>query len=207
MKKNRIIVYDEDEKILHDFECRSFLITAETNIEGNLKYIRNLNSGKFDKNKWIMNYRYRPIAEQLVRKFKELKHILPEEILFLEDTEWEPTPAAKQPWIARIKKANKQLTAATGYEYVFEARHYYTGDMGAAKITALVYHELRHIDKEGDIIRHDIENWSNMVATLGHDWATTMADIPNILDKDFPGWRELPGRAHQLNMFAVSGGR
>ena len=202
VKKNKIVVYNPEGEEINNIECRNYLITYDKDIEGNLRYIHALEAGKFDEKKWVMNYRYKPIAYQLVNKFPELQHIDPAKILFLEDTEWEPGPAAKRPWQARISKANKQLEAMTGYEYVLETRKHYTGDMQGAQLVALIYHELRHIDWDGSIIKHDIEDWSNIVATLGADWSTTIAQIPDILDDDFKGWRDMPGRVQQLSLLA-----
>ncbi|CAH2213217.1 protein of unknown function [Tepidibacter aestuarii] len=98
--------------------------------------------------------------------------------------EWEPG-TSKQPWMVKIKKANKEIQYMLGYEYVLETRNYYIERMNTSQIVGILYHELRHIDKEGDLINHDIEDWGNMVATLGKDWATTQESIQNILDDDF----------------------
>lgn len=184
-----------------------------TNLEdsGNLKHIRKLDNGKYDEKHWIKNYIYRPIAIKLVQKFDELDHIRPESILFIEDTEWEPKDLTKHQWVARIKQANKELESMTGYEYVMELREFYTRNMTAEQVIALIYHELRHIDLDGRIIEHDIEDWENMIATLGVDWNTTRAEIPNILSEDFNEWDELRRAGTQISIFdkkvAAGGGK
>jgi hypothetical protein len=89
----------------------------------------------------------------------------------------------------------------TGYEYILETRSYYTDSMQREQLIALLYHELRHIDKDGYIVKHDVEDWGNMVATLGIDWATTQATIKDILSDDFDEWSVLEPVAKQLNMF------
>lgn len=203
MKKNKIVVYNTEGQPEYSVECRGYHITYERDIEGNLSYIRRLDTGRYDEKHWIMNYRYRPITQQLVERFQELSHINPDKILFIEDIDWKPKADAKRPWMARIGKANKQLNAATGYEYVLETRKHYTENMSTEQLIALLYHELRHIDTDGSIVKHDIEDWNNMIATLGVDWASTVAQIPNILDDKFPGWKELPGRVQQISLFAA----
>jgi hypothetical protein len=44
-------------------------------------------------------------------------------------------------------------------------------------VIGVVYHELRHIDVDGALLKHDIEDWSDMVRTLGENWATSKANI------------------------------
>lgn len=166
--------------------------------DGRLKHIRNLDNGKYDSRNWIKNDIYRPVAFKLVTKFEELKHIRPEKILFLEDMDW--TPGANS-WIARISKANKQMKQMVGYEYVLETRNYYTKNMSKEQIVALVFHELRHIDGDGNLKQHDVEDWGDMIATLGVDWATTKGDIINILDDDFEEWDRLRKAGNQISMF------
>ena len=65
--------------------------------------------------------------------------------------------------------------------------------MSREQIIALIYHELRHIGKDGSIINHDIEDWTNMVEKLGVDWSKYEADIPNILKVD---WDSIEGPAN-----------
>ncbi|MDF2545801.1 MAG: hypothetical protein K0R93_699 [Anaerosolibacter sp.] len=202
--KKRLVIYDEtgDEPIEDIVFSGGYNITY-TNLsdDGALRKIRKLDNGRFGDKHWIKNYLYRPIAERLVEKFPELKHVKPNLILFLEDVDFAPG-SAKNLWIAQMKLANKQLSAMTGYQYILETRSYYIDSMQREQLIALLYHELRHIDKDGDIVKHDVEDWSNMVATLGIDWATTQATIQDLLSDDFNQWHELEPMAKQLNMFS-----
>lgn len=104
--------------------------------------------------------------------------------------------------MARTKLANKEFAHMTGYDYIIEFRQYYIERMQREQIIALVYHELKHIDYYGTIARHDVEDWSNMVATLGVDWATTKGSIPDLI-KELDDWNELESAAKQLNMFRL----
>lgn len=201
--KRKLIIFDEDsgeeiEKI--EFSGGYNISVANLYDSGKIRFIRKLDNGKFGDKHWIKNYLYGPLAKRLIEKFDEIRHIKSEKILFIEDTEWEPG-IAKQPWIARIKKANRELESITGYEYVMEIRGYYTDKMSKSQVIALIYHELRHIHQDGTLIKHNIEDWGNMVATLGKDWATTMEAIENILDDDFIGWDDLRKAGRQISMF------
>jgi hypothetical protein len=88
----------------------------------------------------------------------------------------------------------------TGYEYVLETRQWYTKDMSREQMVALIFHELKHIDIDGGILHHDIEDWDCMVATLGSDWAGTRAKIADILADDFE-WEELRKVGTQVSIF------
>lgn len=170
--------------------------------QGNLKIICKLDNGKFGDKHWIKNYYYRPIAEKLIEKFAEIRYINPHKILFIEDTDWAKKETTGRTWMARTKIANKEFTDMTGYDYIIEFREFYTERMQKEQIVALVYHELRHIGVDGKLVKHDIEDWENMVATLGVDWATTLGDIPDLID-ELDEWDELNSAAKQLNVFRL----
>ncbi|MBC8589352.1 putative metallopeptidase [Paratissierella segnis] len=202
--KNIRITDDSTGEIILEKEFSGGYHFIYTNLDdsGKLHQIRELDNAKFGDRHWIKNWVYRPIAEKLVKRFEELEHIRPRLILFLEDMEWEEPKSdkPKKHWIARISKSNKQFAEISGYKYILETRNYYIGEMQREQIIALLYHELRHIDQFGDLQPHDTEDWSNMLATLGTDWATTQSKIQNILEDDVI-WRELEPLAKQLNVF------
>ena len=196
----QIIVYEDNQPIeTIDFTGGYNISVCNLHDGGYIKHIRRLDNGVYDYKHWIKNYLYRPIAIKLIQKFEEVSHIIAEEILFIEDTEWKPKEGEKRPWQARISKANKQLEAMTGYRYVLETRKYFTEAMSKEQIVALIYHELRHIDVEGDIVKHDIEEWSNLIATLGAGWNSRRSNIIDILELDV--WNELPGAEVQMSLF------
>lgn len=176
---------------------------ASNEDSGRIQKVTKLDNAKFDENHWIKNLVYRPICYKLVRKFEELRHVKPENILFLEDTHWTPK-GGKKSWIARIKLVNKEMNSVTGYEYIIETREYYMEKMTIEQVVATMYHELKHIDIDGTLIEHDIEDWSNMVATLGADWATTQATIANILGDEFV-WDELRKAGKQVTIYDFIG--
>lgn len=200
------IVNDGTGEIIENIEFTGgyHIIYTNTDDMGYLRHIRKLDNAKFGDGHWIKNYAYRPIAEKLIEKFEELRHINPYSVLFLEDVEWEK-PNSERPkrhWMARVSKANKQLAAMSGYGYILETRNYFIEKMSREQIIALIYHELRHIDKWGELQPHDIEDWDNMVATLGKDWATTKEEIENLINDDVI-WKELESREKQLDVFTL----
>lgn len=150
--------------------------------------------------KYFINEAYRPIALALVRKYKELNHIIVGEILFVEDTE-------------STKKKNGQIVFAqiglipekwddivyqlTGkrFGYLMEIYKINIAMMSREQIFALIYHELRHIGIGGKMVDHEINDWINMVEKLGLDWNSTQRSIPNLLDEDVD-WESIEGPAN-----------
>jgi hypothetical protein len=160
-----------------------------------------IDAAYFGESHMIKNSYYRPIAEKLVERFEELSHIPPAAILWLQEMDWKPPKKGKKwQWIARCKKAPPMLTDTWGYSFIIEVRDYFFRDMSREQIITLVYHEMRHIGEEGDILHHDLEDWSNLVATFGHDWAAADQDIADLLADDFEGFKEL-GIGRQLSIY------
>lgn len=145
--------------------------------------------GASEEFKLKVNESYRPIAEKLVEKFKELKTVKVNSILFLDNTETRKTSKGKLVFaeIGKIPgKWQEILMQTTGFYFNFTLTIYKENieHMSRAQIIALIYHELRHI-QEDELIGHDIEDWHEMHDKLGYDWDTTMADIPNLLSNTF----------------------
>lgn len=203
--KKLTIVEGSSGEIIEDIEFSGgYNIQYASNEDsGRIQKVTRLDNAKFDEKHWIKNLIYRPICWKLVSKFEELKYIKPDKILFLEDINWTPT-GGKKSWIARIKATNKELYSVTGYEYIIETREYYTEKMSKEQIVALMYHELRHIDSDGTLKDHDVEDWSNMVATLGKNWAETETNIADILDDEFL-WDELRKDGRQVSIYDYIG--
>lgn len=138
--------------------------------------------------KYVINDEYRPLANNLIRKYETLKHIPVGSILFLENTDSKGKNKNKVKY-AQINKMPdkwqqiiKQLTGRY-FGYYMEIYKRNTEKMSREQVIAAIYHELRHIGRDGEIIHHDIEDWADMYYHLGHDWATTKRVIPNLLDE------------------------
>lgn len=149
--------------------------------------------------KFLINNSYRPIAEALVAKYKELKHIHVDSILFIENTEDRKKKNNKTVY-AQVslmqEKWNDIIYQTTGihFDFMMEIYKVNISAMSRAQIIALIYHELRHIGPGGEILSHDIEEWITMVEKLGLDWGTTKASIPNILEEGID-WESIQGPA------------
>lgn len=204
MKKLNIVDKNTGE-ILEETEFTGGYHFIYNNLEdgGKMHHIRKLDNAKFGDKHQIKNLIYRPIALALKEKFEELQHINPYRILFIEDMDWENKDKSKRQWIARMSLVNKQFYNMTGYGYILETRNWFIERMRREQIIALIYHELRHIGTEGEIVKHDIEDWNNMVATLGTDWATTEGPIKDLLEDEII-WEELEPVAKQLNVFNLN---
>jgi hypothetical protein len=85
--------------------------------------------------------------------------------------------------------------AGNGLIYFMEIFKQHTHCMTPAQITALVYHELRHIDRFGELCAHDIEDWGLMVSRLGLRWCHD-DNIPNLLDEGV-NWDNICGMGQQ----------
>lgn len=192
-------ITDSAGRVLENIEFSGECNISFTDEAGHLRHRNRIVNGGFGKFK-ISNYLYYDLVVKLVNKFKELKHIDYRSILFLVDEMWEPG-SAKRNWIAKTSKANAQLKASWGYYYIIEIRQHYTDQMDDAQVVALIYHELKHIGKGGELNDHDIEDWENMIATLGKDWMAENTSIPNILDDDFAYWSNLRKSGMQINFF------
>lgn len=192
-------ITDELGRELEHIEFSGECNISYTDEQGYIKHRNRIANGTFGK--WqIRNYLYYPLVKKLIGKFKELNHIHYSKILFLVDEYWEPGSAARN-WIAKTSKANAQLRESWGYDYIIEIRQYYTEKMDDAQVVALIYHELRHIGAGGELKDHDIEDWDNMIATLGKDWAQNEISIPNILDDDFAYWSNLRKAGMQISFY------
>ncbi|MDA8228746.1 MAG: putative metallopeptidase [Desulfitobacterium hafniense] len=156
-----------------------------------------------------INENYRPIAESLKAKFRELEYVPVKNILFIENTEdkRKKNNSTVYAQISKIPpKFEEIIYQVTGkyFEYMLEIFKENTYAMSREQIVALIYHELRHIQlvqkKDGseiDIVGHDVEDWLNMVEKLGLNWQGTMSQIPDLLG-DGVNWESIEG---PMNLF------
>ncbi|MFZ3172055.1 MAG: putative metallopeptidase [Carboxydocellales bacterium] len=154
--------------------------------------------------KYKINEDYRPIAEGLFAKFKELEYVPVKNILFIENTE-DKRKKNNSIIYAQISKMPGKFediiyqVTKKHFEYMLEIFKENTLQMSRQQIIALIYHELKHIQlvrtpdgPKVDIVRHDVEDWFNMVEKLGVDWASTKGQIPNLLDENI-NWESIEG--------------
>lgn len=156
-----------------------------------------------------INVDYRPIAEALKEKYKELEYVPVSSIIFIDNVETKKKSKNSIVFAQVGKVPSKwadiiyQLTG-TYYSFFIEVFKENTAEMSREQIIALLYHELRHIQlvekKNGyeiTIVNHEINDWINMIDKLGHNWNSTNNNIPDLLDKNI-NWDNIMG---PMNLF------
>lgn len=138
---------------------------------------------------YAVNDAYRPIAEALTKKYDEIGHVKVNEILFIDNTTGTGTTLDKRKnaQIGKIPgKWREILTQMTGrnFYYFMELYKHNIFEMSREQITTLIYHELRHIDIDGDLRHHDIEEWAEVAERLGVEWMNPHRAIPDLLDDE-----------------------
>lgn len=182
----RIKIIDDRTGNVKEIECSGFnLQYVQSTGNGVIQKIRELNNGKYDSRHWIKNEFYAPLAQKIKEKFKEkvpeFTSVNINKILFIEDTDYMGDELKRDDDVMWIKKAPKQLTILTGYEFIIESREFWTERISKEQIIALIYSCLKQID--GDKLRTpDVKGWKEIIGTMGYGWETTMSPIPNILD-------------------------
>lgn len=123
----------------------------------------------------------------MCKKFPEALNwakVFLDQIIFVENTTDEPQSNGdtKRAGIVKIPARFRSLLRQfTGhhFEYVIEVYRINCLGMTPAKLTALLYHQLRHIGAEGEIIPHHVQDFSEIVQAFGGHWF--YLDIPDLL--------------------------
>ena len=149
----------------------------------------------------ICNSRIRPIAEELVKKYEELRHIDPSKILFVLNH------AASGESKKKIILANTSRRSPKWTEIIFQlgacsffhTMEFYsktTSMLDENQMVALVYRELRSIGPEGQIVSPDVHDWWQILMGLGRYWFYPDQTCPNLLD-DKVDWKKLMGSYYE----------
>lgn len=154
--------------------------------------------------KYKINEHYRPIAESLKAKFKELQYVPVKNIFFIENLEdkkkknnsivYAQVSKVQGKWMDIIYQVTGQY-----FEYMIEIFKENTIEFSREQIVALIYHEMRHIQlvktpdgSKIDIVDHEVEEWVNIIEKLGTDWKSTRNGIPDLLDENV-NWSSITG--------------
>lgn len=155
--------------------------------------------------KYLINEYYRPIAEKLVEKFRELQYAPVNNILFIDNTEDKRKVGHKLVFaqISKIAGRWQEIIAQmTGKQFAFMIELFKENMYGMSReqVVAVIYHELRHIQltTDGDtpkidLVGHEIDDFVNMLEKLGANWATTRTRIPDLLDDNIANWDDILG--------------
>lgn len=144
------------------------------------------------------NEGYRSIARALVERFASLRHIALGTVLFVDDLEGRPGSNGRLRTV-KVQKLSPLLSWLTGWEFVVTVFKQHTADFSRQQLIAMLYHALRHIGPDGKLTGHDIEEWADLYAALGADWATTQRSIPDLLGSDID-WTAVKGRLPRLTV-------
>lgn len=144
----------------------------------------------------IVNSRMRPIAQDLIKKFEELRHLEADKILFVVNNKHVPSKTkivyAKTSKISDKWRDLLYQMGSIGFLYMVEFYGKSTSLLDENQIIALVYSELRRIGPEGKLISPDTNDWWQLLMGLGRHWYYPDAECPNILEAG-KTWRDLMG--------------
>ena len=148
----------------------------------------------------ICSSRIKPLAEALIRKYDELRHIEVDRILFLLNRR--SAGSKKRVILAKTAKVPPNWQeilyqlGAMDFAFVMEFYEKTTSVLDENQMVALVYRELRRIGREGDVAPPDVHEWYNVLMGLGRHWFYPDHTCPNLLGDDVD-WRKLMGSAYE----------
>ena len=148
----------------------------------------------------ICSSRIKPLAEALIRKYDELRHIEVDRILFLLNRR--SAGSKKRVILAKTAKVPPKWQeilyqlGAMDFAYIMEFYEKTTSVLDENQMVALVYRELRRIGREGDVAPPDVHEWYNVLMGLGRHWFYPDHTCPNLLGDDVD-WRKLMGSAYE----------
>jgi hypothetical protein len=151
----------------------------------------------------ICNARMRPIADSLIKKYRELSHIPLESILFIVNHKY--SGSKKKITLARTARVPEKWRdilfqlKAVSYSYIMEFFGKTTACLDENQMIALVYRELRRIGPEGEIMAPDTNEWWQVLMGLGRHWFYPDMSCPNLLD-DKVDWRSLLGSNYDSSL-------
>jgi len=145
--------------------------------------------------KFKINDFYREPAERLVHKFDQLKHIPVASILFVENLDGKGKSKNKIK-LAEVRKIPERWydmiyqLSGKKFDYMIEFYRENIDRKTPEQILIALYHELRHIGLDGDLIHHDNEDFTEIAAAIGFDWTGDNRFFANIL-ADGVNWETL----------------
>ncbi len=165
-------------------------------------------SGKFQVNEY-----YREIAESLVKKYDELRHIAVPSILFVDNTSGsgKNKDKVKYAQIGTIPEKWQDILKQTtnrSFYYMLEVFRKNLEELTFNQVVLILYRELRKIGKDGDLKTYQIEEWGDVLHTVGHDWDGKNRLIPNLLEAN-GNWELMrqPRLFEPLEQYDKSGSR
>lgn len=90
-------------------------------------------------------------------------------------------PAGKKAKFADCRKVTGPMRAFIPFKFIITFYDYNVSLLTENQKKVLMYHELRHIDTDGSLIPHDIEDFSDILKKYGLQWAKPGQEVPDIL--------------------------
>ncbi|MDR1966208.1 MAG: hypothetical protein LBQ36_05820, partial [Synergistaceae bacterium] len=141
-----------------------------------------------------------PIADSLIKKYAELRHIDVETIMFVVNHKY---AGSKDKIVlartARVPDKWRDILyqlGACSFLYIMEFYAKTTDCLDENQMTALVYRELRRIGPEGKMTSPDTNEWWQVLIGLGRHWFYPDMSCPNLLD-DKIDWKTLMGSDYE----------
>jgi predicted metallopeptidase len=134
-----------------------------------------------------VNESYREIATRLVDKFKDVRHVCVGSIAFVDNEDGKGQSKGKTVYarISTIPEKLQPLLKDKAQQYVIEVFKVSTMDFSREQLVLAIYHELKHIALDGNLVGHDVEEWNSVLATVGAGWTETRMSLPDLLGEGF----------------------
>jgi len=127
----------------------------------------------------------RTMAERLISAYpQEFGHIEFDRVLFYQEITGEPDKGGSAARCRKIQPIFRQALADAGVEadWIIEFYSAATADKGERWLAILMFHELRHIGFDGKLVKHDLEDFIQVLQLAGILWYTTEEkDLPDII--------------------------
>ena len=148
----------------------------------------------------ICNSRMRPLADELIKKYEELRHLDASKILFV--VNHKSAGSKKTLVLARTSRVPEKWRdvlfqlGACSFFHVVEFYGKTTSCLDENQMVALLYRELRRIGPEGQILTPDVHDWWQVLMVLGGYWFYLDSTCPNLLDENVD-WKKLMGANYE----------
>lgn len=148
----------------------------------------------------ICNSRMRPLADELIKKYEELRHLDASKILFVVNHK---SAGSKKTLVlartSRVPERWRDVLFQLGACSFFHMVEFYGKTISCLdenQMVALLYRELRRIGPEGQILTPDVHDWWQVLMGLGRYWFYPDSTCPNLLDENVD-WKKLMGANYE----------
>lgn len=125
----------------------------------------------------------RELAGRIIDRFSELSHI--DEFIGRENIcfvmSYEPKTKRGRQILADCRAVKGPYRALVDYQFIITFYEPNIQDLSENQQKILMLHELKHIQEDGKIRPHDVEDFSDILHRYGIDWSNNGQDVPDIL--------------------------